>query len=572
MPSESDEERETETKNSPSSISISDNYEIFIEILKRFFYQILGIYIPAFILILYFVITWNAAIIKPYWDTLIQFFSNYKNYEILLLFLGTVILGESINAFTAWITRISPVKLSWKEKFKLIFKNSPLHIWLEDTSWPIWINITSFPVSFAVFDRYYLTTLDQEKKILAGKIGWTAFYRNLAFVFSVIVIISLIPNITGIIQAESIYHYLCSKDKSKDILSNLTTFLCIFVPILPRVVIFLFPIAAIPAFYMGYRAQLNANKNIFWNAYRRNELRKVLESRYGDLPLSLGVLDKYRKKARDYIEDRWFFAVDSTVMDLSRYLLGEAEMYYKDLKIEGLVCNSYRFLGIAWVLKNSSIVALLKIIFETKLQSRILQERVYKHVLRNKKEKIKKILVDAYKEWDSSNYEIVISHSILALRELNELRDSKNELLNETYWKKIKGHYHFAFRLRTDAAFEEIKRRLLDWEWTIRKKVEPKNYEEGSTSNAVENKRYDQSANLVWEYADYVYQSINKIKYIIEKIDECRETSQSFREKEKEYSNDLENIFILFGGYDYKEASTRADCLIRKLVSQIKPT
>lgn len=384
------------------------------------------------------------------------------NYQILLTILTVIILGEGINAFTAWVTKISPVKMPKTQWFKTFFKQGPVHIWLQDTPWPIWVNVASFPVSFAVFDRYYLSTLDQDRKILAGKIGWTAFYRNCGFVFVIISIIQ-IPYFIGTITTlmpkfECLKAYLMPsfsrqspyRDTCKEMNTNLLLFLVI--PIGMNILPYLVPMILVPAFIIAYLAQVNSNKNIFWRAFRRNELRKILDAKHGDLTLALGIKSSFMKRAMDFITDRWFLAADYALKDLSIFFLTKAEKSYhenapkiKDHRTTFLITNA---------LKNLEIRKFFKYFFNWSSCNKIYLNE------------IKKTMTETYQELDVGNYDIVLSHSILIMEKLYSYLQVCNPLSDENYWKNIKGHYMIGFALHTQVAFEEIKTKMYQWGWT----------------------------------------------------------------------------------------------------------
>ncbi|MGB6531792.1 MAG: hypothetical protein WBF33_27100, partial [Candidatus Nitrosopolaris sp.] len=180
-----------------SGLSNIDGYGLAIQIITRFFYQILGIYLPAFILLLYFLVFWSEPLQPFVYVSQLYLFikdAHYIDPQIYLLLsfvLVLILAGEGINAVTSNITTISPVKLKLKEKFAFVLAGSPRSIWpqqksketLKQPKWPMWMNYTSYPVRFAIFDRYYLSVLEADKKRLAGKIGWVAFYRNMVAIF-----------------------------------------------------------------------------------------------------------------------------------------------------------------------------------------------------------------------------------------------------------------------------------------------------------------------------------------------------------------------------------------------------
>ena len=187
-----------------------------VDYIKRFFYQIIGIYFPASILFLYLFLFWfvgidqdplsyyggefrNGTLIWPEKldDNLSQILQQNASgssgvIHIVLFIVAIVILGEGINTVTSRFSILSPVTTTMKEAFKFSILNSPFPGISKDAGWPIWLNETSFPVSFAQFDRYYVSALEQDKRTLAGKIGWVSFYRNMLAIFCIILILQLI--------------------------------------------------------------------------------------------------------------------------------------------------------------------------------------------------------------------------------------------------------------------------------------------------------------------------------------------------------------------------------------------
>lgn len=252
-----------------------------VDYIKRFFYQIIGIYFPAAILFLYIFLFWYVG--PSHFDT-ITFYKDQNNFKegwpkhignntvqimeqespnssiqiipLILFLIAIVILGEGINALTARLTKLTPLATSISDSMKFSVLESSFGGVYRNAGWPIWLNETSFPVSFAQFDRYYVSALEQDKRTLAGKIGWVSFYRNMVAVFLFIFILQVILTIVTSMHGYETYILVISA-------------------------------IAIVLLLFGYRAQIRSNYATFWDAYKRYQLRKNLEIRYGDLALSL---------------------------------------------------------------------------------------------------------------------------------------------------------------------------------------------------------------------------------------------------------------------------------------------
>jgi hypothetical protein len=559
----------------------SFDFSMWIEIIKRFFYQILGIYLPALILFLFFYMNYNTVVLS-YARSLPEFI--VEDYKLLLLVFGSVLLGEAINAITSWLTRISPVSLTLKDRLKLLFTKGPVHIWIDDVPWPLWINIASFPVSFAVFDRYYLGTLDEDRKALAGRIGWTAFYRNCGFVFVLIFLMQL-PSMLSAMHSLLIGDAMSGGPLASFVLQNLppNVYIRNIIFSLDILLPYIFPIALIPLFILAYSAQISSHKKIFWNAYRRNELRKILEAKHGDIPLALGVKEKYKKRAYDYITDRWFHAAELSVKDLSRHLISEAEGKYstkmKDIKSnEEFILKSSKYRPwkpiTYYVLNLGSLFS--KDNFTNEI-SKLIVEAYKDHF----EKEISKLIVEAYKEYYVGNYEITMTYAIRVLNKLNKLTEDKSKGDDDTrFWKKLKGRYMITFTLRTEAAYREIVHNLHRWDWIISSQIITKDdegkhtssdlsdqffFDEHSVSSDFTEAHYskaayqsDSSAQLVWESADDYHKAFRMIRKAIGKLSIYREGNPLSYSLEGIYSYHLENIYEKLGGHDYNGAAKEA--------------
>jgi hypothetical protein len=223
-----------------------------------------------------FPLTWKGSPVSPQHnlESLFNFINSHNQIIQLLLFIiGVAAIGEAINSITSRIAKISPINTKYIEKLNL--RKGLLDDPTKISDWPIWLNITRFPVTFAHFDRYYVSVLEQDKKTLAGKIGWLSFYRNMTAIFIIIFVLQIYVVFVFPITPYGKHFF--------DIY-------------LDEYYVLLIAGAAIPLFYLGHYSQVNAHRTTLWDAYRRNELRKNLEIRYGDLSLSLGIQDRYKKK------------------------------------------------------------------------------------------------------------------------------------------------------------------------------------------------------------------------------------------------------------------------------------
>jgi len=299
-----------------------------IDYIKRFFYQILGIYFPTIFLILYLLLFWNyqthlfsldnsgVDLRSPIQnlDAVFDYIHDHNSLILLILFIVVVVLlGEALNSITSKIDKISPIKRSHSSKLKEIislnFQSSlklPDYHPIRKTTWPIWLNITKFPVTFAHFDRYYVSILEQDKRTLAGRIGWLSFYRNMVAVFVII----------SILQGYLVYDTYVAGNIYIE--NNLWL-----------VFVFVASIISIGLFYAGHHAQENAHRYSLFDAFKRNEFRKNLEIRYGEISLSLGIKEEYKNKAIEYFVDRWLLGVEQSMLSISSFVLTLVEEAYR---------------------------------------------------------------------------------------------------------------------------------------------------------------------------------------------------------------------------------------------------
>jgi hypothetical protein len=566
----------------PDVISAFSPSSTMTDYIKRFFYQIIGIYFPAAILFLYLFLFWFPGFDQdpiayhanqtnweggrwPDWpdfmpvnfSQLIQQDSANSNgvIQLILFLIVIVILAEGINAFSARLTMLSPVITNSIDAFKFSIRNRPFPGISRGADWPIWLNETSFPVSFSQFDRYYVSALEQDKRVLAGKIGWVSFYRNMMAVFAIIGLLQLaLYFLTMQLHGYELY-------------------------------VFATAAVAIPLLLFGYRAQVRSNQATFWDAYKRYELRKNLEIRYGDMTLYLGIGDKHKIKALEYMIDRWFLATDNTIQTISRYFLTELEQKY--LKISKFRQQE----------NNECAEALTRSQLGEKIS--------------DLESTIREVLTKAYSDWNRGAYERVIATTSKKLEEVKQcIKDNEQgikkicpDLLSTTEiedlkgspttddWKTILGFYILENSLRTDAAFVEVSSNLSKWGWTIKKGKESQQDEDQSNSkrnnlsNSMSTKGepkdksglkvklhdfytpneempkevYDLMANLIRETSDPYQRAfftiMNTLKIFNALLSERRLDQ---KQKERCFEN-LKCIYCKFGGYEYDDARTKAE-------------
>ena len=522
-----------------------------VDYIKRFFYQIIGIYFPAAILFLYIFLFWFVG--PSHFDT-ITFYKDQNNFKegwpkhignntvqimeqespnssiriipLILFLIAIVILGEGINALTARLTKLTPLATSISDSMKFSVLESSFGGVYRNAGWPIWLNETSFPVSFAQFDRYYVSALEQDKRTLAGKIGWVSFYRNMVAVFLFIFILQVILTIVTSMHGYETYILVISA-------------------------------IAIVLLLFGYRAQIRSNYATFWDAYKRYQLRKNLEIRYGDLALSLGIKDKYKTKALEYMVDRWFLAVDNTIQTVSRHFLTRVEKEYARL---------YR-------LSQSS--------------------KANKSLAKAENE-LRKKLTTSYSDWNRGAYERVIAETFKAFEIISKVRNYKDidkntaasklgdQIPTAEDWKIIVGFYTLENSLRTDAAFLEIVANLSNWGWTIKNDkdlLKSKNSTDNSlhSPNSLtleakpssgkskipnyysplpgENKdNYDDLANLIRETSDEYQKALFQVMHTLKTLLTLLSQNKLDNEQKEELFRKVRILYHLFGRYQYEDA------------------
>lgn len=476
---------------------------------KRFFYQILGIYFPTIFLILYLLLFWNyqthlfsldnsgVDLRSPIQnlDAVFNYIQGHDSWILLILFIVVVVLlGEALNSITSKIDKISPIKRSHSNKIKEIislnFKGSvklPDYHPIRKTTWPIWLNITKFPVTFAHFDRYYVSILEQDKRTLAGRIGWLSFYRNMVAVFVII----------SILQGYLVYDTYVA---GKNVVENNLWLIFVFVA----------SIISIGLFYAGHHAQENAHRTSLFDAFKRNEFRKNLEIRYGEISLSLGIKEEYKNKAIEYFVDRWLLGVEQSMLSISSFVLT-------------LVEEAYRIANQEVKRPNNSLQSFMNI-FNSEARDSTKSFLIFKPTSKKQKKSklekiesnVKELLIDSYREWNVGGYTQVLFNCLRSLEYLNlELRQEA--------WQTIRGQYNLENTIRTEAAFKEVEHNVSIWGWINDKK------NVGSDSGAVNNKKeLDEVANIISKSTNPYFYNFETIMMALKELRMLRSKLSDF--------------------------------------------
>ncbi|HXT84178.1 MAG TPA: hypothetical protein VN704_07595, partial [Verrucomicrobiae bacterium] len=419
----------------------------------------------------------------------------------------------------------------------------------EKIGWPIWLNDTEFPISFSNFDRYYIAVLEQEKKTLAGKIGWISFYRNMIAVFIIIGIIHIFFYLLPCLHIYLTGNHMLPLDINHG-------FILIVVLIL---IIFLF---------MGYHAQIKSNGSYLWDAYRRYELGKDLYAKYGDLSLSLDIKDEMKQKAMEYIVDKWILAIDHSLKSTSAKLLTKVEHIFRDT-------------------------------FKEKCSNIVLKD------LDKEKDRVKMELVTAYAYWYNGDFQQVFYATLMLLDNtynlkkidnllyniiyfgsykwgiLTYLKNSKNCIIRwslkpirikyekiknlkklyckwnahtsswkkyrEIEWKIIRGHYLIEKEFRLDDAMEEIEDCLKNRKWTNDNNADYNNQNKKNNVKSIPKQEDIKINNLSFEQKDYsilekknsvadlIWESVDEYLYSFKKISTLLKCLNEIKVKKDDY-------------------------------------
>jgi hypothetical protein len=477
--------------------------------------------------------------------------------KLVIFAIFTILIGESINAVTSRYTTISPVPTSFKEKMEYLFlrRRTPSIIIskLGESEWPVWLNETHYPVSFDRFDRDFLLRIDTQKKPIAGKLGWIAFYRNFFSVF--ILVFSLDLFLSALTQ----YNILAIQIPSASMI-HLTLVLSSILSVV---------------FFFGYRAQNEANFTILWNSYRRNELTKSLEAKYGDLPTALGVIDDFKQKSLDYITDRWFLSVESAIKAVSSVIYSQAERAYATFRTDTAQHNSH-------VDSKSFIIKRIpsKLVDLGKKDATEIDKHIQRHLVR------------AASAWHDGEYETVINLCLKVIKEIDEQIESNNrtdghaqtgKATDADFWKFIKGFYLFEDELYTDEAFSEIQSNVARWKWiypksnsdseTVSASGKPNAGEDGNSgylnnkiihsSRIAINSPVKKEKDLVWESGDPFSRTAIVILEVLRKFESCR--NELSLGQQEHGLNFIKCILADFGGFEYRSAMIKANTLLFQL-------
>jgi hypothetical protein len=558
--SETDGEKKKENVFS-SLIDSSDVASTAVGLIKRFFYQALGIYTPASLLVIYLMLFWNGGLLPFLAQDLPDWIKDNTTFIVIIFILGILVIGEAINSITSYISTLSPLKLSIKNRLKFQFRRSPISIWSgskwsgsnpliyvsRERKWPVWLNETYYPVPFAIFDRFYLTTLDADKKALAGKIGWVAFYRNLVAVLGIIMGLRFLD-----LSFETENGNLFAKSLNLVSPSSLNTFDSLFL-----IVTFVLIIA----FYLAYKAQINANKDILWNAYRRNELKKNLEARFGDLTAILGIADKYKKVAEDYILNCWFLAAEYSLRDVSGAILTRAEIAYRTefdrwredrTRIhQSLTDESWFYLGRGRALRNEKTL-----------------------------DYCRTQLLRASKYWHDGGYEMVIDTALTIMQTLGTLKFSdggkgKTRVpFSLNFWRMIKGLYLFTDIFYADAVYKQISKEVSNWGWVYPISGDRKHKDGEPVKDSLAQDYFWLKETKISESFDPYVTAMAVVSKTINLVNEIRNKKEKklTAEEETVYFRILDRIYVEFGGYNYDRALDMARRLYDYLQSPFQNT
>ncbi|HET7643631.1 MAG TPA: hypothetical protein VFK40_08995, partial [Nitrososphaeraceae archaeon] len=372
-------------------------------------------------------------------------------------------------------------------------------------------------------------------------------------------------------------------------------------------------------FFLGLKAQVKSNRESLWDGYKRYQLRKNLEIRYGDIPLAFGITEKHIKRALEYIIDRWFLGVETTIQTISRFLLTKLEKAYLEIrqnnrdnkklnKINEMLTDCYKYWNRG---EYEHVISTTISAFEEieKIIGKKKKHKFYRFFLNifKRKNKSTDSQTSISKAQKSTDTECPKLYSDVNEENKNKKEDNiesrKNEIFpSEDDWKLIFGFYILENSLRTDAAFIEISKTISNRGWgevesedSKNKDIEKKEQQkEGIESEDSKNKDidkeeqkkiklakerklyygisykqtkeyYDNLANLIREISDPYQKAFFQIMFTMEEYyyDDVSELSQA--DKEKVFKC-LKDIYKLFGEFKYDEAFKAA----RKLYDWLK--
>ena len=513
-------------------------------IISRFYYQIIGIYFPAVVLLL-FSYFYYRGILSSFYHPLAEGIKNFQFdqwYLTLFVFIGIVIIiGEAINAISSRITFLSPGPIRRADLLKCILGIKITSEWLKRVKWPIWFGIADYPIPFSSFDRYYLESLDKEKRSLAGKIGWTTFFRNMVFVFSIIFLTEMLLYITIVNSTTSnIFVKILRID-----ITNLPDYIAH--PEKTFYMSLLLPLVFSILFYLGYRSNRRSYGLVYWKSYRRNEYIKWFEVKYGSIENVFKIKTDSRQQAIDFVTDKLFNASDMYLLNFTSIIMTKLEDSYLSLKeIVEKYSDSHMTCGY-----HKRYPA------DQKPGNFVAECSYCRECISQKLEETRVIMNYSYREWRYGSHEIVLEKSFSGLECLSfvtfegfKASQSARELAKPEFWQEMRGFLLIAEAFCMDSAFADIELNLKKWNW-INPSIDSDNQSDGTYSKMYRNlivsfDDWDRAISSITTYFD-----INSPDYLLR--------SSALEEFKKL------NILREFGSYDYQKCIDDLDSLNYRL-------
>jgi tetratricopeptide (TPR) repeat protein len=500
-------------------------------IISRFYYQIIGIYFPAVVLVS-FSYFYYSDILSAFYDPLREGLKSFpfdQWYLTLSVFIGIVIIvGEAVNAISSRITFLSPGPIRRVDLLKSILGIKITSDWLNRIKWPIWFGIADYPIPFSSFDRYYLESLDKEKRSLAGKIGWTTFFRNMVSVFSIIFLIELLLYITILNSTISNIlpqNFILDNTNLPDYITHpeKTFFMPLLLPLVFAVLL-----------YLGYRSNRRSYGLVYWKSYRRNEYIKWFEVKYGSLENVFKIKSDSHQQAINYITDQLYIASDLYLLNFSSIIMTKLEDSYRLLNeiIEKysdsqVTCGYHKRYPVDGNPGNFKVDC-----------------SYCRDCILEKLEETSIIMNYCYKEWRDGSHEIVLEKcfsgleclSFVTLEGFKESQTAR-ELSRPEFWQEMRGFLLIAEVFCMRSAFADIELSLKKWNW-----INP-SIDNDTQSDNVYSKMY---RNLIVSFDEWDRAMTN--------IEDYFQTNSPNYFLSSPALEEFKNLNILkdFGGYNYK--------------------
>jgi tetratricopeptide (TPR) repeat protein len=499
-------------------------------IISRFYYQIIGIYFPAVLLVL-FSYFYYKDILSSFYHPLTEGLKNFQFdqwYLTLFVFIGIVIIvGEAINAISSRVTFLSPGPIRRVDLVKSILGIKITREWLNRVKWPIWFGIADYPIPFSSFDRYFLESLDKEKRSLAGKIGWTTFFRNMVFVLSIIFLTGILLYVTILGSTTNntfIQNFNLDITKFPEYISQpeKTLFIPLWLPLVLTVL-----------FYLGYRSNRRSYGLVYWKSYRRNEYIKWFEVKYGSLENVFKIKSDSYQQAINFVTDKLYIASDMYLLNFSSIIMTKLEDSYLSLNEivdkysdSDLTCGYHK-----------------RYPADQKPGNFVLACSYCRGCILQKLKETSVIMNYCYKEWRYGSHEIVLEKCFSGLECLGfvtfegfKARQSARELTRPEFWQEMRGFLLIAETFCMESAFADIELNLKNWNW-----INPSTNNDNKSDNSY-SKMY---RNLIVSFDEWdraitnitSYFQLNSPEYFL---------GSPFLEEFKNV-----NILRNFGGYNY---------------------